>query len=154
MSYLLDTCIISRLRKIKTDESPSLKSWILSHAESLYFISVLTFGEIQTGISKLSSTIKEENKKKMTFENWLHGDLIPRFKNRILNFDEQTASIWGTLKGEALKQGINLPVVDSQIAATALQHNLILITENTNDFKYMNVRVINPIVIANEKRKG
>lgn len=148
MSYLLDTCIISKLRRIKNEAGSSLQSWIFSHPETHYFLSVLTIGEIQTGISKLNIQNKEENRKKMVFEDWLLGELIPRFKDRILNFDSHTASIWGAMKGEALKQGTNLPVIDSLIAATAIQYNLILVTENTKNFKYTGVHIINPYEIS------
>lgn len=145
MSYLLDTCIVSKLRKMKTEQNNVLRLWLSSHSEINYYLSVLTIGEIQTGISKLNVQDKDENRKKMIFEEWLSCELIPRFKNRILSFDSHTASIWGTMKGQALKQGINLPVIDSLIAATALQHDLVLVTENVKDFKYTSVHLINPL---------
>lgn len=144
MTYLLDTCIISKLRKIKKEIHHELKDWILLHSENFYFISVLTIGEIQAGISKLNVDKEEEKKKKSIFENWLYSDLIPRFKDRILAIDEHTCSIWGTMKGEAYKKQRTLPVVDSLIAATAIQHNLILVTENTKDFVNLGVRILNP----------
>jgi len=145
MSYLLDTCIISKLRKIKNEPNSPLKFWILSHPETYYFLSVLTIGEIQSGISKLNPQKVEENKKRMVYEDWLLSDLIPRFKDRILNIDEHTVSIWGTMKGDAFKRNRTLPVIDSLLAATAIQHNLILATENTKDFIETGVRLINPL---------
>jgi predicted nucleic acid-binding protein len=141
MSYLLDTCIISKLRKIKNESHHPLQDWILSHSETSYFLSVLTIGEIQAGISKLDA----HDKKKIVFEDWLLSELIPRFKDRILYFDDHTASIWGTMRGEVLKHGINLPVIDSLIAATAIQHNLILVTENIKDFTKTGARLLNPL---------
>lgn len=144
MSYLLDTCIISKLRKIRNEPNSSFKHWMLSHPESYYFLSVLTLGEIQAGISKLNPQKSEENKKRMIFEDWLLSDLIPRFKDRILNVDEHTSSIWGAMKGEAFRKNRTLPVIDSLIAATAIQHNLILVTENIKDFVDLGVRLINP----------
>jgi len=145
MSYLLDTCILSRLRKIKTEADRGLKDWILSYPEGFYYISVLTIGEIQAGISKLNIQKSEEKKKKVIFEDWLYSDLIPRFKDRILPIDEHTCSIWGAMKGDAFRRARTLPVIDSLIAATAIQHNLILVTENTKDFVETGVRMINPI---------
>src|SRR3972149_7408766 len=124
MSYLLDTCIISKFRKIKTEFNAHLHDWILSHIEASYYLSSLTVGEIQFGISKLSS--KDEQKKRV-FEDWLLGDLIPRFRNRILPIDVHTASIWGEIRGKAQKNGRLLPVIDALIAATAIQHHLILV---------------------------
>lgn len=145
MSYLLDTCIVSKLRKIKFDADSPLKDWILSHPESYYFLSVLTIGEIQAGISKLNPHKEEEKRKRMIYEDWLLSDLIPRFRDRILNIDDHTSSIWGTIKGDAFRRNRTLPVIDSLIAATAIQHNLILATENTKDFIETGVRLINPM---------
>lgn len=149
MSYLLDTCIISRLRKIKNGPNSQLKEWILSHPETYYFLSVLTIGEIQAGISKLDQQKEEDSKKRMIFEDWLLSALIPRFKDRILQIDEHTSTIWGMMKGKAFKQNRTLPVIDSLIAATAIQHNLILVTENTKDFIETGVRLINPLELGN-----
>lgn len=144
MSYLLDTCIVSKLRKIKTEPNSHLSSWILSHPETNYFLSVLTIGEIQAGISKLSRHKEEENRKRMIYEDWLLSDLIPRFKDRILCIDEYTSNIWGIMKGEASRRNRTLPLIDSLIAATAIQHSLILVTENIKDFIDTGVRLINP----------
>ncbi len=145
MSYLLDTCIISRLRKIRNEPNDPLKQWILSHPEGSYFLSVLTLGEIQAGISKLNEKKEEDQRKKMIFEDWLLSELIPRFKNRILQVDEHTCSIWGVMKGEAAQRKRTLPVIDSLLAATAIQHNLILVTENTKDFLETGVHMVNPL---------
>lgn len=145
MSYLLDTCIISKLRKIKHEPKSLLKDWILSHPETYYFLSVLTVGEIQAGISRLNQKKEEENRKRMMLEDWLLSDLIPRFRDRILQIDDHTCSIWGVMKGEAFKRNRTLPVIDALIAATAIQHNLILVTENTKDFIETGVRLINPL---------
>ncbi len=147
MSYLLDTCIISKVRKIKNEPNGQLKFWILSHPETYYFLSVLTIGEIQAGISKLKKQNEEDNRKRMIYEDWLLSDLIPRFKDRILPIDEHTCTIWGAMKGEAFKRNRTLPVIDSLIAATAIQHNLILVTENTKDFIDTGARLINPFEI-------
>lgn len=141
MSYLLDTCIISKLRKLKKEPNPFLESWILDHSESNWHLSVLTIGEIQFGISRLKSA---EIVHKRILEEWLLADLIPRFKGRIFPVDDHTTSIWGTLRGQQQKKGNIIPVIDSLIAATAIQHNLILVTENIKDFQATGVRLINP----------
>lgn len=142
MSYLLDTCILSHLRKIKAYPNKELEAWFDKHSESSYFISVLCIGEIQKGIAKIS---ERENKKKMLLEEWLTGGLIPRFEGRILPIDIHTATIWGELCGKGQKSGILFPVIDSLLAASAIQHNLILVTENTKDFIHTNVRLFNPL---------
>ncbi|MES2272669.1 MAG: type II toxin-antitoxin system VapC family toxin [Chlamydiota bacterium] len=142
MSYLLDTCILSKGRKHNSD-SEKLKRWLDQHPETSYFISALSIGEIQAGISKLS---QEEHRKKRVFEDWLLGDLIPRFEHRILGIDVHTCSLWGQLRGEAQKRGRSLPAIDALIAASAIQHQLILVTENTKDFLATGARLLNPLV--------
>lgn len=143
MSFLLDTCILSKLRKIKTYPNEQLESWFSKYPEIEYYISSLTIGEIQKGISKLN---QHENKNKMILTEWLLGELIPRFEGRILPIDVQTAAIWGDLCGNAQSKGYLFPVIDSLLAATALQHHLILVTENTKDFERMNVKLFNPVL--------
>lgn len=118
-----------QIKKNKSRIGPSTQSVDLIPSRKLHFISVLSIGEIQAEISKLNIGNEEAKKKRMIFEDWLLSDLIPRFKDRIL--DKHTASLWGTIKGEAHSHNRTLPVIDSLIAATALQHNLILVTENT-----------------------
>ena len=141
MSYLLDTCILSKLRKLKSHPDKKLQTWFLKHSEDSYFINALSFGEIQKGITKLNS---KDIRSKMILEEWLTGELISRFEGRILKIDTQTTMIWGELCGRLQKQGILLPVIDSLIAASAIQHNLTLATDNEKDFIPTGVRLINP----------
>jgi hypothetical protein len=111
----------------------------------MYYISVLTLGEIQYGISKLPPA---EAGKRAILEDWLLGDLIPKFKDRILPVDDHTVSIWGNMRGKAAQNRYTLPVIDALIAATAVQHNLILVTENIKDFNQTGAYLINPCQTA------
>jgi len=139
MSYLLDTCILSKLRKIQTHPNEKLESWFRKHPESAYFINVLSIGEIQKGIAKL---VQHENKR--ILEDWLTGELIPRFENRILTIDAETASIWGDLCSNGQRKGTLFSVMDSLLAASAIQHHLILVTENIKDFVHTGAHLFNP----------
>jgi len=141
MTYLLDTCILSEARKSNYPKSEKIKLWLDECPETNTFISVITLGEIQAGISKLN---QNEQRKKALFENWLLTDLIPRFEHRILSIDIHTCSIWGQLRGEAQKNGHPLPAIDMLIAATAIQHRLVLVTINTKDFVSTGVSLLNP----------
>jgi predicted nucleic acid-binding protein len=141
MSYLLDTCILSKKRKRHPD-SEKLKSWLNKYPENSYFISVLSIGEIQAGISKLNNI---DHERKAVFEEWLLSDLIPRFEGRILSIDVNTCSIWGQICGEANKRGTPLPAIDALIAASAIQHQLIVVTDNIKDFLAAGVRTLNPL---------
>jgi len=138
MSYLLDTCILSKLRKIKTHPNQKLQTWIGRHSESAYFINVLSLGEIQKGITKLSG---HNALMKAILEEWLDNELIPRFKGRVLPIDAQTAYIWGSLCGK----NKTLPVIDSLLAASVIQHHLTLVTENIKDFLPTGIRLLNPM---------
>lgn len=140
MTYLLDTCILSILRKIAKYPEPVLEKWVELHQEHQYFLSVITIGEIQSGISKLPN-----NKQKRVLEDWLLGYVVPRFSGRILDIDIDIVTCWGELIGEHKKNGIALPTVDSLLAATAISNNLILVTQNSKDFeKIKNLKLLNP----------
>lgn len=141
MSFLLDTCILSIGRKINNDKSEKLRTWLDQHSENNYCISVISIGEIQTGISKLK---QNEQQKKKIFENWLISDLIPRFKHRILEVDLKTCFLWGELQGTTQKKGHVLPAVNALIAASAIQHHLVLVTENIQDFIHTGIPLFNP----------
>jgi predicted nucleic acid-binding protein len=84
---------------------------------------------------------------KAELQNWLFNDLVPDFEGRILHFDLKVAHRWGTLVGECKRKGINLPIIDSLIAATALHHELTAVTENKVDFEKTGVLLVNPWVI-------
>ena len=86
MNYLLDTCVLSEL--IKREPQVSVVNWVNSVREQTCFISVLTVGEIQKGVSKLP-----ESPKKQVLQNWLNLDLQQRFEGRILELTVEI-SIW------------------------------------------------------------
>jgi toxin FitB len=144
MSYLLDTCILSKLQRINKRPDPKLEHWVAKHHENSCFISALTLGEIQSGISKLNLKKNDEQQKKLILESWFFEELIPRFNNRILAVDIEVVLTWGRLIGEHKQRGIIIPVIDGLIAATAKVHNLIVVTENSNDFIKTGVMVFNP----------
>jgi predicted nucleic acid-binding protein len=137
MSYLLDTCVLSELRKPAPDSN--VTTWIERVQESHLYLSVITLGEIQKGIAKL-----EDSKKKHALQLWLEQDLQERFAGRILMVDSSVALEWGILQGSSSRFGNPVPVIDSLIAATAICHNLTLVTRNTTDFERMPVRLANP----------
>lgn len=144
MSYLLDTCILSKLRKINKHPDLKLENWIKSRGEDTFFISVLTIGEFQSGISKLNLKKKEEGQKRLVLEDWFREELIPRFHSRILAIDVEVVLTWGKLYGEKKQKGLSIPVTDGLIAATAIVHNLTVVTENISDFIETGARIFNP----------
>jgi predicted nucleic acid-binding protein len=72
------------------------------------------------------------------------NDLVARFEGRLLSIDVEVASTWGRLLGAAERQGKRLPVMDSLIAATAITHNLTVVTRNARDLERCQAKVFNP----------
>ena len=137
MNYLLDTCVISEAAKPKPEKS--VTRWIDGCDEESLFLSVLTIGEIQKGIARIS-----DKTRRIKFQQWLDTELRQRFVYRILSIDESVALTWGLVQGKAEAIGRPLPTIDGLLAATALVHNLVLVTRNEPDFLATGVNVFNP----------
>ena len=137
MNYLLDTCVLSEL--IRENPEANVASWISGIPETSMYLSVLTIGEIHKGIEKLP-----ESKKKDRLHKWVNSDLCIRFKNRILDLDLEVSTKWGQIQGKAEQVGKPMPLIDGLIAATALSHDLIVVTRNTKDMEQSGVTLINP----------
>lgn len=134
MSYLLDTNILSEL--VKAKPHPHVVKWFEKVPNEYLYLSVLTLGEIRKGIEGI-----KEVKRKEKLRLWLEIELPNWFDGRILPIDELIADRWGRLQYE-MKQPI--PAIDSLIAATALHHDLSLVTRNERDYHYSSLRIINP----------
>jgi toxin FitB len=135
MSYLLDTCLLSEF--LKKTPNPQVLEWFDERDEESLFISVLAIGEIQKGIAKLPTS-----KRKSELKLWLDKVLI-RYGHRILPFTVSSANIWGEMKADLEMQGRILPIIDSLMAATALEHRLTIVTRNEEDFAAAGVKVLN-----------
>ena len=135
--FLLDTNVISEL--VKPRPEPNVTAWIESTDESLLHLSVLTLGEIRRGIAALP-----QSRRRATLEAWLDKDLRARFEERILAVDQEVADRWGLLTAAARNSGIVLPVIDGLLAATALEHNLTLVTRDTGQIPSTGVAIFNP----------
>lgn len=135
--FLLDTNVISELVRPKPE--PRLISWIEATDENLLFLSVLTVGEIRKGISSL-----RDSRRRVALEAWLDSDLVLRFANRILSIDQAVADRWGRLAAQVAAAKSSLPVIDGLLAATAVHHNLTLVTRNTKDVAATGVPLFNP----------
>ena len=135
--FLLDTNIVSELVKPKPEAN--VTEWIENTDESLLYLSVLTLGEIRRGIAALP-----QSRRRATLEAWLDEDLRARFEGRILVIDQEVADRWGLLTAAARHSGTVLPVIDGLLAATALEHNLTLVTRDTGQIPSMGVTVFNP----------
>ena len=132
---MLDTCVLSEFKKKQPEKK--VVSWLDTQIEESLFLSALTIGEIQKGISSLP-----ESKRQKDLQLWLKA-IIYRYDTRILLIGLEVMRQWGQLTGDLEKKGRVLPFLDSLMAATALVHNLILITRNEDDFTGTGVTILN-----------
>lgn len=136
MNYLLDTNVLCEA----TARQPEavVLAWIETHAHEC-FLSSVTLGEIWKGLHRLP-----EGKRKRALVQWVEG-LETEFAEQILGLDTVTLKCWGKLYVKHEAKGFNMDVMDSLIAATALTHQLTVVTRNTADFPG-EVKTINPWV--------
>lgn len=137
MAYLLDTCAISEMVAVKPNQN--VLDWFEHQPESTLYLSVVTWGEIQKGIYHLPA-----GKRKVKLETWFFDDLFPTFQGRIISFDERLITTWAKMLAGFKSKGLVRPSLDSLIEATALQHNMILVTRNERNFRDSDVSVFNP----------
>lgn len=105
----------------------------------MLWASVLSFGEIRKGIERLAAS-----KRRTELEQWLNRELDEWFEERQLPITRAIAERWGVLNAKALDKGRPIPSIDGLIAATALEHDLALVTRNVKDFADLGVKTINP----------
>jgi len=135
MNYLLDTCLLSEF--MKPQGNRGVINWFKAQDDETLYISVLTIGEIRKGIKKLGTTKRSDE-----LRTWLDS-VVFRFDSRILAFDISMANRWGDLIANLESKGRPMPVIDSLMAATALEHNLTIVTRNEDDFEPTGAKVLN-----------
>lgn len=132
--FLLDTNILSELRKENRCD-PGVRKWFAAtNAEDL-FVSVLVLGEIRQGIERIRPRDRLQAE---ALEKWLRW-ISTEFDDRLLPVDEQVADRWGRLGA-----GRPLPLLDAFLAATALVHDLKLVTRNVTDMAHTEAKLLNP----------
>jgi predicted nucleic acid-binding protein len=134
LSFLLDTNVISEFAKAKPN--PSVIAWLGSVRSTDLFLSVITLGEIRKGIERKRMTSPPDAAR---LDAWF-TTLVLRYRSRILPFDEQSADRWGRVM--ALHPTV--PVEDSQLVATALQHDLTFATRNVRHIAQTGVAFVDP----------
>jgi len=134
MSYLLDTNIVSET--VRPNPNKAVITWLDQLPADALFVSVLTLGEIRKGIETLADRRRREK-----LRLWLEHELPAWFEGRVLPIDLAIADRWGRLLAEVDRP---VPTIDSLLAATALHHELRLVTRNSGDFEYPGLQVINP----------
>lgn len=134
MSYLLDTNVLSELRR-KTPNT-GVVEWFAQRPASTLYLSVLTLGELRKGVEGMADASR-----RTALLDWLEAELPIFFTGRILSVDAQVADRWGRLMAAANRP---VPAIDSLLAATTAHHGLSLVTRNVRDFANLGLEVINP----------
>lgn len=135
--FLLDTNVLSEVRKGSERASPEVWEWWLSMQDQELFLSVMTLGEIRKGIDRLGSRDVPQS---LFLERWL-GEVKHAFRERLIEVTIGIAERWGKL--QAIRA---LPEVDALLAASVLEHDLVLVTRNEADFAGLGIRIINPFL--------
>ena len=131
--YLLDTNVVSALRR--PDRHPGPKMWLESQKASDVYLSVVTLGELERGIARQTSLNPDFAR---DLAQWSER-ILAWFADRILPVDAATARTWGRLSASLGNQNVDLI-----IAATALEHDLIVATRNVKHFEPTGAPVFNP----------
>lgn len=134
MAYLLDSNVLCESSKAQPD--PAVMQWLSDHDSEL-FISVISLGEMLKGIH-----LMDHGNRREVIERWYQR--IERWAaKRLLAMDAPVMTTWGRLYAQHQRAGRKLPLMDSLLAATALQHHLTIVTRNTYDFPE-DVPLLNP----------
>lgn len=140
MKYLLDTCVLSEF--VRTAPEARVLAWINARAETDLYAAATSLAELQRGVARLPAS-----RRKTDLMVWLEK-LQAGFADRILPFTGQTGAYWGEMCARVEANGRTMAAFDSIIAATALEHGLVLVTRNDRDFAAALPAVFNPWAIS------
>jgi predicted nucleic acid-binding protein len=134
--YLLDTNVLSELRKPKARASTAVANWISARRATDLYLSAVTVLEIELGVARLE---RRDAARASRIQSWLTDDVLDSFAHRILSVGVPVAR-----RAARLHVPDPRPERDAYIAATAAVHDLTVVTRNVSDFEPMGVRVIDP----------
>ena len=134
--FLLDTNVPSELTKPLPE--PRVREWVAAQDNATLYLSVVSVGELRRGF-----TLLPQGKRRAQLEQWFEQFLLPLFAGRILPITQTIADRWGVLGGECQLKGTPLNTADGMIAATALEHDLTIVTRNVKDFVRLGVPILN-----------
>ena len=136
MSFLLDTNVVSELRKPASRVNPGVLAWSTKHPLIEQFLSAVSIFELEQGVSLKERRDPVQGAK---LRAWLEDQVKPSFEGRVLSFDAAVA-----VHAARLHVDNPRPLADSFIAATAQLHGLAVVTRNERDFSSFRVPCINP----------
>ena len=134
MSYLVDTNVVSELRK-RGRANRGVVDWVGARAPEELFISVLTIGELRRGAARIRRRDPDFG---AALDRWV-AETAERFRDRILAVDHTIAERWGEVTGRQ-----TVPDVDGLIGATALVHDLVVVTRNVRHVAPTGARCLDP----------
>jgi len=135
--FLLDTNIPSETSRPRPDAN--VTAWLTRQARDAQFLSVVTFGELRKG-----ATLLQPSARRTQIEHLIEVLVPAWFAGRILPVRQAIAERWGVLEGQRQLAGLPLGVADGMIAATALKHDLTVVTRNTKHVEGLGAALINP----------
>lgn len=139
MNLLLDTCVLSEFTRKQPDAR--VINWLDRQFEEHLYISVITIGELKHGVERLPPSDRRER-----LNRWLELDVLERFHGRIALIDASVMLRWGALHARLEVVGKLMSPFDALIAATAMAHDLAIVTRNTSDFANAGV----PLCVYNQ----
>ena len=131
--YLIDTNVLSELSKRRPHDGA--QTWFAGVDAEQLWLSVLVIGEIRSGIARRA---RRDAPSAARLTSWLDR-LVRDHRSRILPITRKVADIWGPLNVPD-----KLPAIDGLLAATAIAHDLTLVTRNVDDVSRSGVRLLNP----------
>ncbi len=135
--FLLDTNIPSELMRPRPE--PKVQDWVAAQDIGTLFVSVVSIGELQTGFATMRDAAR-----RVHLEASLERHLALLFVGRVLPVTQAIAVRWGRLDGMRQMAGRPLGAPDGMIAATALEHDLTVVTRNVKDSAGLGVALMNP----------
>jgi predicted nucleic acid-binding protein len=133
VKFLVDANVLSEATKAAPSEAAV--DWLRRH-EHVVAVNTVVLGELEFGILLLPS-----GRRRKRLESWFSNvvEILP-----VLDMDRETARLWAALLARLRKNGRAMPLKDSLIAASALQHGLAVATRNSGDFAHCGVKLVDP----------
>ena len=135
--FLLDTNVISEVTR--PQPNPAVIGWLDAVDTDAVFLSAATIAELRYGVERLPP-----GRRRTQLSDWLFGDLQQKFYRRILPVDDVIAHAWGQVLHSAEAIGRPIGILDGFLAATAIVHDLTLVTRNERDFSAVVKNIVNP----------
>jgi predicted nucleic acid-binding protein len=138
MAWLLDTNVLSELRRLKPE--PKVLAFVAGHPLDQLYISAVTLAELRFGIEMLS----DGSSRRDELNHWLTHTIRPMFEQRVLQVTEDILFRWRSVVEDGRKAGHTFSQPDLIIAVTALHHGFTIVTRDPRDFKKAGAQVLNP----------